>query len=219
MERLRLTEDGSHSLYNSQYGQHYHSTSGAINESRHIYMNLGLIPLLEKSSDAPVQIFEMGFGTGLNAFLSWYNAEKYKKSVIYSGIEAFPISLDEASRLNFQDIIPHSGLMELHRSPWSEAQQLSPYFLFQKQAVTLQNFQSDRLFDVVFYDAFDPKAQPELWTEEILSKIAAQTRTGGVLVTYSSKGIVKRALAAAGFKVEKHKGPGKKWHVLKAVKQ
>ena len=80
-------------------------------------------------------------------------------------------------------------------------------------------FTAENLFDVIYYDAFDPKAQPELWTEEILKKIAAQTRTGGVLVTYSSKGIVKRALAAAGFKVEKHKGPGKKWHVLRAIKE
>ena len=109
--------------------------------------------------------------------------------------------------------------MKLHEAPWSADLQLSENFLFRKEAASLQDYQPQSFFDIIFYDAFDPKAQPELWSEEILTKVAAQTRAGGVLVTYSSKGIVKRALAAAGFVVEKHKGPGKKWHVLKAIKK
>jgi len=218
LERLRLTEDGSHSLYNAQYGQHYHSTSGAVNESRHIYMNLGLIPVLGCSPDT-VSIFEMGFGTGLNAFLAWQMADQFKKKIIYTGIEAFPISLAEAALLNYEKLISKSGFMQMHESLWEQDHQLSENFVFRKEAVSLQNYHPQRLFDVIFYDAFDPKAQPELWSEEILKKVAAQTRPDGVLVTYSSKGIVKRALAAAGFTVEKHKGPGKKWHVLKAVKK
>jgi tRNA U34 5-methylaminomethyl-2-thiouridine-forming methyltransferase MnmC len=218
LERLRLTEDGSHSLYNPLYDQHYHSTSGAINESRHIYMNLGLLPMLHGTS-GPVNIFEMGFGTGLNAFLAWNAADQYQREINYTGAEAFPISHQEASSLNYEEIISKTGFMRLHESIWSEDHQLSDHFLFRKELVRLQDYEATQQFDVIFYDAFDPKAQPELWSEEILRKVAAQTRRGGVLVTYSSKGIVKRALAAAGFSVEKHKGPGKKWHVLKAVKQ
>lgn len=217
LERLRLTEDGSHSLYNAQYGQHYHSTSGAVNESRHIYMNLGLIPVLERANHT-VSIFEMGFGTGLNAFLAWQMADKFQKKITYTGIEAFPISMVEAAHLNYEESISKSGFMQLHELSWANDHRLSEYFVFRKENVSLQNYKPESLFDITFYDAFDPKAQPELWSVEILAKVAAQSRPGGVLVTYSSKGIVKRALAAAGFTVERHKGPGKKWHVLKAVK-
>ena len=217
MERLKLTEDGSHSLLNSQYNQHYHSVSGALKESRHIYMNLGLIPVLE-AAENPVRVFEMGFGTGLNAFLTWQAADQYQKSILYTGVEAFPVSMEEASQLNYEEVTSFIGFLKLHKSSWFENHQLSEYFTFRKEQLSLQEFSTEELFDVIFYDAFDPKAQPELWTEEILGKIAAQTRPGGILVTYSSKGIVKRALAAAGFSVEKHKGPGKKWHVLKATK-
>ncbi len=217
LERLRLTEDGSHSLYNAQYDQHYHSTSGAINESRHIYINLGLKPVLEKKS-GPIRIFEMGFGTGLNAFLSWDIADKYQRAISYTGVEAFPVSLAEASQLNYEPIVAKCGFLNLHETSWGVDHPLSEKFLFRKEKVTLQDYLCDEQFDIIYYDAFDPKAQPELWSEEILSKVAAQTRQGGVLVTYSSKGIVKRALAASGFSVEKHKGPGKKWHVLRAVK-
>lgn len=218
MERLRITEDGSHSLYNPEYDQHYHSTSGAVNESRHIYMNLGLLPVLETALK-PVFIFEMGFGTGLNAFLSWQAADTYAKQIFYTGVEAFPVPLAEARQLNYEELIAKTGFIQLHTCDWGQNHQLSENFQFRKEATTLQDFTSDQIFDVVYYDAFDPKAQPELWSEEILSAVAARTRQGGVLVTYSSKGIVKRALASAGFLVEKHKGPGKKWHVLRAIKQ
>lgn len=217
MERLKLTEDGSHSLFNSQYNQHYHSVSGALKESRHIYMNLGLFPLLETVQE-PIRVFEMGFGTGLNAFLTGQAAEFYNKQIYYTGVEAFPVPLEEASKLNYETVTSKTGFMKLHTSDWGVTHQISEHFRFRKEHLTLQAFATTDLFDVIYYDAFDPKAQPELWTEEILTKIAAQTRPGGVLVTYSSKGIVKRALAAVGFSVEKHKGPGKKWHVLRAVK-
>lgn len=219
MERLRLTEDGSHSLYNSQYNQHYHSVSGALNESRHIYINLGLMHALASVGERPIHIFEMGFGTGLNAYLTWQVAEKSKRRIYYTGVEAFPILPEEVDGLNYETLTSGEGFTKLHQTSWSTSHQLSEYFSFRKEHKTLQEYHSDDLFDVVYFDAFDPKVQPELWTEEIFKKIAAQTRTGGVLVTYSSKGIVKRALAAAGFVVEKHKGPGKKWHVLRAVKQ
>jgi tRNA U34 5-methylaminomethyl-2-thiouridine-forming methyltransferase MnmC len=218
LERLRLTDDGSHSLYNSQYGQHYHSTSGAVNESMHIYMGLGLLPLLQTATE-PVHIFEMGFGTGLNAFLSWQAADQFQKQVEYTGVEAYPVTMAEAEQLNYEQIIGRDGFIQLHTLGWSAEHALSNHFQFRKEAISLLDFQTTKLYDVIFYDAFDPAAQPELWTEEVFQKIAAQTRKGGVLVTYSSKGIVKRALAAAGFAVEKHRGPGKKWHVLKAIKQ
>ena len=215
MKRFIITEDGSHSLISEQFNQQYHSLQGALNESEHIYINLGLRPVLE---NGPVSVFEMGFGTGLNAFLAWKLADQLQKQVFYTSVEAYPVSLLEASQLNYEEATGEKGFMQLHHAAWGKEVAISPFFSLRKELTTLQNFTPDRFFDVVFYDAFDPRAQPELWTGEIFTKIAAQTRPGGVLVTYSSKGIVKRALTAGGFKVERHKGPGRKTHVLKAIK-
>lgn len=217
MERLLVTEDGSHSLYSSQFNQQYHSLQGALNESRHIYTSLGLQPVLSQSEN-PVHVFEMGFGTGLNAFLAWKLADALQKPVIYTTIEAYPVGLQEAELLNYERESGEIGFMKLHEAAWGKPVAVSDYFTFRKEQIHLQEFTSDEIFDVIFYDAFDPRAQPELWSAEIFSQVAAQTATGGVLVTYSSKGIVKRALAAAGFKVERHKGPGRKTHVLKAIR-
>ena len=217
MERLLITEDGSHSLYSLQFGQQYHSLQGALMESEHIYINLGLLPLLADST-SPVRIFEMGFGTGLNAFLAWKLADKLEKPVFYTTIEAYPVSGTEAQLLNYEQETGESGFMQLHQASWSEPTHLSDFFRLTKKNTWLQDFRSDEIFDVIFYDAFDPRAQPELWTAEIFSQIAARTRQGGVLVTYSSKGIVKRALRAGGFEVQRHRGPGRKTHVLKAIK-
>jgi tRNA U34 5-methylaminomethyl-2-thiouridine-forming methyltransferase MnmC len=217
LERLLVTEDGSHSLYSSQFSQQYHSLQGALNESRHIYINLGLQPVLSQSED-PVHVFEMGFGTGLNAFLAWKLADKLQKQVVYTTIEAYPVATEEAALLNYEKEAGQSGFMKLHEAPWNVQTRISDFFLLKKEQVRLQDFATKESFHVIFYDAFDPRAQPELWTAEIFGKMAAQTVSAGVLVTYSSKGIVKRALAAAGFKVERHKGPGKKTHVLKAIR-
>lgn len=217
MERFIITEDGSHSLFSAQFKQQYHSLQGALNESEHIYINLGLRPVLE-NAPGPVSVFEMGFGTGLNAFLAWKLADQLQKQVFYTSVEAYPVSELEASQLNYEEATGENGFMRLHGAAWGKDVAISPFFTLRKVKTTLQDFAADRFFDVVFYDAFDPQAQPELWTTEIFGKIAAQTQPGAVLVTYSSKGIVKRALAAAGFAVERHKGPGRKTHVLKAIR-
>jgi tRNA U34 5-methylaminomethyl-2-thiouridine-forming methyltransferase MnmC len=217
LERIILTEDGSHSLFSAQFNQQYHSLQGALSESEHIYINLGLRPVLE-TAVSEIYIFEMGFGTGLNAFLAWKLADELCKHVHYVTIEAYPISLEEAATLNYEEQTGETGFLQLHHAPWNAPIAISPYFTFQKEHTTVQHFATTLTFDVIFFDAFDPRAQPELWQEEIFSKLAGYTRSGGVLVTYSSKGIVKRALAAAGFTVERHKGPGRKTHVLKAIR-
>lgn len=217
MERLIVTEDGSHSLYSELFNQQYHSLQGALTESLHIYIELGLRPILAET-DSTVNVFEMGLGTGLNALLAWQLADELKKKVHYTSVEAFPVLAGEASLLNYESLTKSEGLLKLHAVSWATDHELSPYFTFRKVHTLLQNFTSERHFHVIFYDAFDPRAQPELWTEEIFTKIAGYSHDRAVLVTYSSKGIVKRALAAGGFQVKRHKGPGRKTHVLKAVK-
>lgn len=217
MERLIVTEDGSHSLYSFRHNQQYHSLQGALNESEHIYINLGLRPVLENAA-GPVYVFEMGFGTGLNAFLAWKLADQLQKPVFYTTIEAFPVLSEEAFLLNYETLTGQTGFMKLHECAWSEEIRISEYFTLRKENSLIQDYTSDTLSDVIFYDAFDPRAQPELWTSETFQKIASLTKPQGILVTYSSKGIVKRALASAGFTVKRHKGPGRKTHVLKATK-
>lgn len=217
MERLIVTEDGSHSLYSSLFNQQYHSLQGALTESLHIYIDLGLRPVL-KDADSPVSVFEMGLGTGLNALLAWQLADELGKKVHYTSVEAFPVLPDEAALLNYGTLTNQDGLLMLHNISWGVDHELSPYFTFRKEHTLLENFTAQRSFDVIFYDAFDPRAQPELWTEQIFTKIAGYSQTGAVLVTYSSKGIVKRALAAGGFQVKRHPGPGRKTHVLKAIR-
>lgn len=217
MERFIVTEDGSHSLYSSLFNQQYHSLQGALNESIHIYINLGLKPALI-DADRPIFVFEMGFGTGLNALLAWQIADQLKKPVHFVTVEAYPVLEEEAAQLNYESLVNQPGLLKLHQLSWGEDHQLSPYFTFKKEQTLLEQFDTTLMFDVVFYDAFDPRAQPELWTDEIFTKIAGFCNQGAALVTYSSKGIVKRALAAGGFSVKRHTGPGRKTHVLRAEK-
>jgi tRNA U34 5-methylaminomethyl-2-thiouridine-forming methyltransferase MnmC len=179
LDRFIVTRDGSHSLFSPQYEQQYHSLHGALNEAVHIYINLGLRPILENAT-APVHVFEMGFGTGLNAFLAWKLADELGKQINYTSVEAFPVTSGEASLLNYETLTGQSGFMELHDCPWSTRNAISDFFSFQKENTRLEtwlaDFKSTEIFDVIFYDAFDPRAQPELWTAEIFSKIAAQTR-------------------------------------------
>ncbi|CAG5011513.1 tRNA 5-methylaminomethyl-2-thiouridine biosynthesis bifunctional protein MnmC [Dyadobacter sp. CECT 9275] len=216
MERLIITEDGSHSLFSPLFNQQYHSLQGALTESLHIYIQLGLLPLIEDQNE--ISIFEMGFGSGLNALLAWKTADERGCRISYTSVEAYPVSADEAALLNYDALVGKPGLLLLHQCPWNVRNELSAQFNFSKVLARLQDLEITDSYDLIFYDAFDPRAQPELWTEEIFAKIAAHTKPGGVLVTYSSKGIVKRALAAAGFRVERHRGPGRKVHVLKAIK-
>lgn len=216
---LIVTGDGSHTLLHSTLKQHYHSLQGSLAESEHIFMSLGLKPKLEADGDVPVSIFEMGFGTGLNALLSWKLADETGKVVAYTGIEAYPVQAEQRSRLNYEALTGKRGLELLHETAWGEGfAALSDFFLFRKAVVFLEDYQPDGLFDVIYFDAFSPESQPELWSVEVFRKMASILKVGGYLVTYSSKGAIRRAMAEAGFEVEKHPGPGRKREVVRAIK-
>jgi tRNA U34 5-methylaminomethyl-2-thiouridine-forming methyltransferase MnmC len=218
--RLVVTKDGSHSLYAPRFDQHYHSLSGSLRESLHIYIDLGLRPFLEREDATPVRVFEMGLGTGLNALLTWQLSDEAEKSVHYVAVEAYPLTHDQIESLNYEALTGHAGLSQLHGAAWGEPVALSPYFTFTRYFTSLQNYSPESAcFDVVYYDAFSPEAQPELWTEDLFRKVAAFTAPGGSLVTYCTKGDVKRALRSAGFQIQKHPGPWGKRDVLRAVRQ
>ncbi len=216
--RLILTEDGSHTLFDVRFDQHYHSIHGSLQESYRIFIELGIGYCSHKTDE--IRVFEMGLGTGLNALLTWQWAEQHQKSVHYVSIDAYPISDEEAEQLNYEALVNREGLSDIHRAAWDTSIQLSPHFTFLKHQTLLQEFSVEgTLFDVVYYDAFAPRTQPELWTAETFARVAGFTKAGGALVTYCAKSDVQRALRSAGFRVEKHRGPSGKRHVLRGIRE
>lgn len=215
-----MTGDGSHTLYHPVLKEHYHSLEGSLQESEHIYIGLGLLPKLELlPEDGELKVFEMGFGTGLNALLTWRSADRLNRAVAYTGIEAYPVDPGQAGMLNYGDLLQADALELLHRSEWGRRDPLSPYFSFKKVNGFLQEYSGEEKYDVVYFDAFSPGSQPELWTPEIFKRLGEMMSEGAYLVTYSSKGSVRRALTGAGFAVEKHPGPGRKREVIRAVRK
>ncbi|MGA0557184.1 tRNA (5-methylaminomethyl-2-thiouridine)(34)-methyltransferase MnmD [Larkinella sp. VNQ87] len=214
--RIVLTADGSSSVYNSEFGQHYHSIFGALQESQRVFIELGLEAAFERFGE--ISVFEMGFGTGLNALLTLREAEKTHHAVRYTAVEAYPLPLEEARQLNFDSLLETEHLNALHEAPWNQTVPITRFFQLFKYEGRLQDFQTDERFHLVYFDAFAPEAQPELWTQAVFEQVADKMQPGGLLTTYCSKGYVRRNLQAAGFTVEKHPGPARKREVLRAIK-
>lgn len=221
MTEIIKTEDGSTTILSKKFGVHYHSTFGAIQESQHIFLNAGFKYLSEKGKN--VSILEVGFGTGLNALLTILESEKSAIKVDYVGIEAYPLAKETVDKLNYHDLLESSDskkyLNDLHRINEMENDKLNGNFRFKLIIDKLESINlGSSIFDIIYFDAFDPEVQPELWTEEVFAKLYMSMINGGVLVTYSCKGIVKRALKAAGFRIEKLPGPKGKREILRASK-
>jgi tRNA U34 5-methylaminomethyl-2-thiouridine-forming methyltransferase MnmC len=215
MEKLRITDDGSATLYSPEFDQYYHSVRGATSETQRVYIELGLWAKMEEKSE--INILEIGFGTGLNALMTALEAQKNGLKVHFTSLEPYPISQEDAQLLNYESELKTKLLAEIHQANWEEMVEINPNFFLQKIKTRLQDFSSNTLFDVIYFDAFAPSSQPELWTEEIFSKIASMTQKEGFLTTYCSKTIIRKALQSAGFKVEKHVGMWGKREVVRAV--
>jgi tRNA U34 5-methylaminomethyl-2-thiouridine-forming methyltransferase MnmC len=219
--QLVITDDGSHTLYVPDLKEHYHSHFGALAESNHVFIHSGLA---FAEHPTPVNLFEAGFGTGLNAFLSLAFAEKMKIRIRYTAVEPEPLGPELWRRLNYP-LIPgfeefSEDFLRMHEMPEGEEGRITPHFTLTKLRVTLEEAElPDGEFGLVYFDAFGPDVQPELWTEDIFRKIAKIMKLGGVLVTYSAKGSVRRALKASGFAVEKLPGPPGKREITRAVKK
>ena len=217
-----LTEDGSHSLKVHGVNEHYHSTFGALAESRHVFIEAGLKQLLSRSS-SEINILEIGFGTGLNALLTLVENINTCKIINYSSVEPFPLGEEIWGKLNYPDLLDNvmagEWFKKMHRSEWNKVVEINPFFYLGKMRCSLQDYDAGgRKFDLIYFDAFGPDIQPELWTEEIFEKISDMTATGGILVTYSAKGIVRRALQSAGFDVERIPGPRGKREMIRGRK-
>lgn len=217
---LILTEDGSHSIYVPELNEHYHSTFGAIQESNVVFIENGLKHIMKSKND--IRIFEMGFGTGLNAYLTWLNTSYLRCKIQYTALEAFPLDMQTVKSLNYVEILnpdaDANNFNRMHEAAWGQTMALSDSFLIKKQKNFLLDFIPDNMFDLVYFDAFAPEIQPELWTAAVFDKIYKMMEPGGILVTYCCKGIVKRNMKAAGFEIEKLPGPPGKREVLRAFK-
>lgn len=214
-----VTRDGSHTIALREKGAMYHSIHGAIRESVHVFIESGLAPVAASLEKPALSIFEMGFGTGLNAFLTAIFALEKKVAVSYTTVESTPLSPEEISALNYATALGHTELFrQLHACPWNEAVKVHEGFTLQKIHTTLSDFSPSQTFDLLYYDAFAPSAQPELWTKEVFEKMLFLLSPGGVLVTYCAKGVVKRAMRAAGFRVKKLPGPPGKREMVWAEK-
>lgn len=221
MEATELiqTQDGSHSLLSHQYGVPYHSKYGAIQESTHVFIDAGLNPFLLKQKEE-IRILEFGFGTGLNAYLSALSANKNEQQMFYEGIEAYPVPYSTAERLNYPEQLqePKADFLALHQSSWDELHTLSPYFKYFKRLGKFEDQSYTPQFNVIFFDAFAPTAQPTLWELPLLELAYEALLPGGTLVTYCAKGAVKRALKSLGFQVEALPGPPGKREMTRAIK-
>jgi tRNA U34 5-methylaminomethyl-2-thiouridine-forming methyltransferase MnmC len=218
---LYVTADGSHSVNDAEKGISFHSRFGALQESKHIFIEAGLMPHLHRKQTT--HILEMGFGTGLNAFLTLSESIQKNQSIWYDTIEAFPLPPEIWQRLNFAEVSGQQALqslfLKLHEAAWSQPVSITGTFTIFKHHCSLKAFEASRQFDIVYFDAFAPEDQPELWTEESFRTIARMMAPGAALVTYCSKGAVRRALIAAGLQVEKLPGPAGKREIVRATKK
>jgi tRNA U34 5-methylaminomethyl-2-thiouridine-forming methyltransferase MnmC len=219
---LLLTDDGSHTLFLPGINEGYHSRFGALQESLHIFIENGLLCLPEKLPE--IRILEVGFGTGLNALLTLRHSIIQQQPIRYTAIEPFPVDECLLIQLNYPSLPGLEAVKDhfipLHRATESNPTLITAGFIFEKIVSKIENAALSRTqYDLVYFDAFAPAVQPELWSEEVFAKIAGSMHMGGLLVTYSCKGTVKRALIAAGFSIEKVPGPLGKREFLRATKK
>lgn len=215
---LMLTEDGSHTVSVPGMNVTFHSRHGAIQESRHIFLEAGLSYACERFPAQAISILEIGFGTGLNAFLTAIEAKKREFHVHYTSIESNPLEMGMAAALNYPDQLGSEELFsEIQHASWNEVQKIHEHFILRKAFTTLAGFDSREKYHLVYFDAFAPEAQPELWTEQVFRQIGFLMHEGGLLVTYCSKSVVRRAMQAAGWTVTKIPGPKGKREMVRAL--
>ena len=217
-----ITADGSPTLYMEHFDEYYHSKHGAIQEALHVYLDKGFAHWCSQNKTIKhCRIFEMGFGTGLNAFLSAEAASSKKVNVYFDSIEAYPLDLTEqkeAGYLSYFSADRKKLFEKIIDSSWEEEKQISPNFYLTKLETRLEDFSFKATYDVIYYDAFGARTQPELWEDSCFPALVAQLNPGGVFVTYSAKGSVRRALERLGLTVTLEPGPPGKREMIRATR-
>lgn len=221
MNILTKTADGSNTLFNETIGEHYHSAHGALQESKHVFINAGLKFAIEQNPDQEIKVLEVGFGTGLNFMLSFAHCEEQNIKLSYTGIEAFPLTRDVIEQTGYNGYVESeewNKFIENYDLALNEPQQISSHCELKIAHQTLQAFKAEELFDLLYYDAFSVRHQPELWTNEIIAHACSFIKPGGIFVTYAITGNLKRAVKACGFTIEKLPGAPGKREMLRAKK-
>ncbi len=216
--KIITTADGSTSIHIPEWDEQYHSKHGAIQEAYHVFIKNGLEYFKQKE----ISILEIGFGTGLNCFITFLEAQKHNLTINYTGIEAFPITVSERKLLNFVTKLKVNQFQHIfdliHNSNWEKPMRLSDNFTLTKYLLKFQNITDKNKYNLIYFDAFGPRVQPELWTENIFQIMYDSLKSKGVLVTYSAKGSVRRAMESVGFNIERLPGPPGKREMLRAIK-
>lgn len=201
-----------------EWDENYHSRHGAIREAYHVFIDHGLAACNRESP----HILEMGFGTGLNALITLMEAKDRLLNVSYTGVDAYPVPEEEVALLNYIQVMnaqPHrKDFIKMHSCPWEIPQKITDHFTLIKRRLDFRELCDKHAFDLIYYDAFGARVQPELWTEPLFERMYEALKTPGILVTYAAKGSVRRAMQATGFTVERLPGPPGKREMLRAVK-
>lgn len=213
-----LTEDKSPTYYSKQFDALYHSRHGALTETNHVFIKAGLLKSLESKSS--IHLLEIGFGTGLNAWATLKSKSK-DSTIHYTALEKFPINMDnlmEFKSMLFGEMDDDRGFNDIHEANWNKTVTIQEGFILQKVEIDFLDFTTNNSFDLIYFDAFSPEVQPELWTQDFFIHLYKMLSPGGILVTYCAKGYVKRNLKAAGFVVEPLPGPPGKREMTRALK-
>lgn len=214
-----ITADGSSSIYVPEWEEHYHSKHGAIQEAYHVFIKNGL-DLFENKSK--ISILEIGFGTGLNCFISYLETQKRNLEINYEGVEAYPLIREEVEQLNYIEQLKVTNerdiFNQIHQIEWGVKQPINSNFSLIKRKQFFKDIDDQHIFNLIYFDAFGARVQPELWTELIFQKMYNSLKKNGILVTYSAKGSVRRAMQSIGFLVEKLPGPPGKREMLRGIK-
>jgi len=221
--KIVKTADGSTTIQIVEWNEQYHSMHGAVQEAKHVFLKMGFDHAYAKAGQPDeLHILEIGFGTGLNAILTLIHAENLKLKLNYEGIEAYPVAAEEIKQLNYIELLKaeeYTSVFEkMHSVDWEKYAAINSQFNLKKRQQTFETISDQEKYDLIYFDAFGARVQPELWGEPIFEKMHAALKAGGVLVTYAAKGSVRRAMQAVGFTVERLPGPPGKREMLRATK-
>ena len=219
-DKIILTEDGSHSIYSEKFGVAYHSKYGAIQETQHVFIDAAF--RIKAVIQKDIAILDIGFGTGLNCFMTYLESVKRNLNINYTAVEAYPIAKEQVNELNYIHLLNATDqekvFFDIHHKKWGKKHQLTEQFSLQKDQLFFKDIEYNNCFDIIYFDAFAPNAQPDLWEEPLLTKMYDALTTDGILVTYCAKGVVKRRLKNVGFEIEALKGPPGKREMTRAIK-
>lgn len=220
--KIITTADGSKTIHLESWNEQYHSKHGAFQEANHVYINTGFLHRVNTFQGNTIEVLEIGFGTALNAMLTFTKSIKQSLKINYTAFDAYPVQESELESLDYESKFPSNYVdffKKMHAVSWNQFFEIAPHFFLNKQLKKFDQLEATNTYDLIFYDAFGPRVQPELWTEKLFQKMFNSLKNNGILVTYCAKGSVRRTMQAVGFNIERLPGPPGKREMLRATKK